>query len=109
MLDYNSNGETQHIFFRIDRYAINDNLAIQMFCKDADGFIEPFASLTVNLDIILPPNQAYLDTNNLGIEIGMWVENNKLGEYLGEVRQSGYCFYPLFEFDLEKVQEHGPR
>lgn len=106
MLKYSSHGEEYDIILRMGKYQ-NGNLAIQMYCHDENGFVEPFATLTKNLDVCLPENQAYLDTNNLGIEIGIWVDENDLGEYLGELKGSGFCFYPLFEFNLEKVMEHG--
>ncbi len=65
---------------------------------------EPFATLTVNLDSMfaLDKNQSYIDTNNCP-----WAENfikeNSLGKPTGHLGFSGFCSYPLYIFDLDKL------
>ena len=38
--------------------------------------------------------------------IGDWIVENKLGEPTGMVGYSGYCSYPMFQFDLAKIKEN---
>lgn len=65
----------------------------------------PFATLTVNLDGPKPPaNYAFVDTNNCPWAEA-FIKANKLGKPIGMVGYSGYCQYPLYEFDLSKLGE----
>ena len=75
-------------------YRDNGNLALQLW-EPEEG---PFATLTVNLGKKLPANQAFVDTNNCpwGEE---FIEENGLGKDTGKFGFSGYCVYPLYEFD----------
>lgn len=77
----------------------NNNLAIELY---ADW--EPFARLTVNLVNDLDEDCAYVDTNNCP-----WAEHfivtNNLGYPVGTARRSGYCVYPLYRFNLDKLEE----
>ena len=92
-------GDYKVLAYRNTYYG-NGNLAIQLFTE-----IEPFATLTVNLNSAkekLPVNQAYVDINNCP-----WAEEfiaeNKLGKATGKYKSSGFCTYPLYEFDLSKL------
>ena len=73
----------------------NGNLAIAIELEDG----EPFATLTVNIDILMP-DYAFVDTNNCPWAEEFIKENN-LGEFTGTVRKSGYCSYPLYKFYKE--------
>lgn len=85
---------------RIATYGSNDNLAI-LLDSPTEG---PFARLTVNIDE-LPEGYAYVDTNNCP-----WAEEfikeHKLGEPTNLCGHSGYCTYPLYKFDLQKLKEY---
>ena len=85
---------------------LNGNLAIMLQTKGEEG-PESFAVITVNFPTeLLPPNQAYLDTNNVpGIE--QFVKENGLGKPMYQHHVSGFCTYPLYEFDLFRCLEHG--
>lgn len=89
-------GDYDVIIYRSTYYG-TENLAIQLFTEE-----EPFATLTVNLGGFLEPNEAYVDTNNCP-----WAEDfikeNQLGTFKGFYKNSGYCMYPLYEFDLSKL------
>ena len=87
----------------IANYQNNGNLAIRMVCAESD-WKEPFASLTVNLNVKLPENQAYIDTNNLRCAFDFVLLHN-LGEIIG-FGQSGFCTYPLIEFNLDEVKKY---
>ena len=90
-----------NVVIRKTQYANNGNLALLL--ETPDG--EPVANLTVNLpDEILASNCAYLDTNNLP-EAEWFVQSNGLAKPTGEYGNSGYCSYPLYEFDLDKLGE----
>lgn len=90
----------------VSSYQNNKNLAI--LCNyQYDGYEE---SLVLSTNIIdLPPNMACLDENNLRT-YGMWeditefIRENNLAEMRGYV-PSGYCEYPLYEFNLARLGE----
>lgn len=103
-LRYNSYGRDWAISLTATNYQINGNTAVRMNCL-VDGYYEPFANLTVNLDEKLPEGFAFIDINNLpGAED--FVEKNELGHFTGKWGRSGFCVYPLYELDLEKISEH---
>lgn len=79
-------------------YSSNHNLAIQLVC--ADG--EPYATLTVNFDALDDPTLAYVDTNNVP-EAERFIVDNDLGYHIDQYKASGWCMYPLFKFNLEKL------
>lgn len=82
----------------VSQYCANDNLVVQLISPEG-----PFATLTVNLGK-LDRGYAYIDTNNCP-----WAEEfiaeNGLGEPTGLTRQSGFCEYPLYVFDMNKLEE----
>lgn len=89
-------------------------MAIQAY--DDEG---PFGTFTVNLVErpiqpydALPKNCAYLDTNNMP-DLPEILQKEGLAEpvlFQGEPvsRDSGYCTYPLYEFDVDKLKEYDP-
>lgn len=81
-------------------YRNNGNLAI-ILDSPTEG---PFATLSVNLYDRLPKNQAYVDTNNCPWAID-FIREYELGKFTGITGRSGYCTYPLYEFDLSKLGE----
>lgn len=95
-------GEEYEIRLFSTKYVDNNSLAIT--AEEPDGM--PFTTFTVNLEESrgLPANQAYLDTNN-----NPWAEQflteNKLGKPVGCFAVSGFCLYPLWEFDLSKIEK----
>lgn len=87
----------------INKYFNNKNTAISLLCKTSNG-IEPFATITVNFDIVLKEDLAFLDTNNCP-----WVENfiqdYELGCFADNYMYSGFCKYPLYKLNLNKIRE----
>ena len=84
------------------KYLYTNNLAVLL-----DGVTqEPFATITVNLPGHgeLPADTAFVDTNNCP-----WAEDfltkNGLAEKTNTEARSGYCIYPLYRFDMEKLNE----
>jgi hypothetical protein len=93
----------------ISDYSNNDNLAIQLINSNKEyGYDEPYAIMSVNLDQTLPSNFAYVDTNNCKWATE-FIEKNNLGVDTGKTRQSGWCEYPLYMFDFEKIKEYNER
>lgn len=79
-------------------YCNNGNLAIMLICDDG----EPFGNLTVNFSENLPPNMAYVDTNNID-DAERFINEYNLGEFTGKTRESGFCIYPLYKFKEEML------
>lgn len=80
-------------------YALSGTLAIVAHTTDGD----PFATLTVNLmSKEQSENRAYVDSNNCPWAEKFIVENNLGKPVCGIYEVSGYCLYPLYEFDLAK-------
>ena len=74
------------------------NLAIFLTCSNG----EPYGNLTVNLSERLLPDTAYVDTNNMP-DAEMFIKEYSLGEFTGTIRRSGFCDYPLYRFNLNKI------
>lgn len=87
---------------QLDNYMADGSLAIELWNKE-EG---PIARLTVCLsNPEIEKNQAYVDTNNCP-----WAEklikDYNLGKPTEDVGFSGYCAYPLYEFNLEELKKH---
>lgn len=106
-LKLNAWGGEHEITFTVEHYQINNNLAIQMWCWDtSEIYPEPWSMLTVNLTKKCKPNCAFIDINNNGEHILMWLEKNKLGMQTGNFEVSGYCIYPEFEFNMDELNKY---
>ena len=81
------------------------NLGIRLYCKDAGG-LEPYANLTVNFhEFIGMKNCAYIDTNNC--PFANEILKTGIARDMGVTKQSGYCTYPLWEFDRRFLEQIG--
>jgi hypothetical protein len=86
-------------FLTTDRYVADNAIAIMTW-----GDYEPIAHITVCLDDDrLEPNQSYVDTNNCPW-VPEWIEENKLGTKTNRTARSGFCTYPLYEFDMKRIE-----
>lgn len=105
----------QHIIgVELNRYVADNTLYIELWC-DTDGFPEPFATLTTCLDItsslkpeyrsLVKDNVSFLDTNNCPWAIE-FVKEYKLGKPTTIISHSGYCTYPLYEWDLDALKKY---
>lgn len=77
------------------------NTSIRLWTKN-DG---PWGSLTVNLPDMFPrleKDYAFVDTNNMP-DAEEFIKKYKLGKPTGLYGYSGYCKYPLYQFNLEKL------
>lgn len=83
-----------------DSYQSNGSLAV--FALEENG--EEFDTITVNLPFgDADESHAYIDTNNCPWAEAMLKQHN-IAKPTGEHGHSGYCTYPLYEFDLSKFQ-----
>lgn len=99
-------GATEKVSLNIGQYSINDGMWIGIISYE-DGYPEPYADLTVNFEGKVPDYYGYVDTNNLP-EAETFIKENKLGTFTGMVKQSGFCTYPLYQFDKERLKELCP-
>ena len=106
-LDYKTQwGSTEKVTIDINSYLNNGCLYIGLVSHE-EGYPEPFGDLTVNLDGQVPDYCAYVDLNNMP-ELEKFIEENRMGEFSGLVKQSGFSQYPLYMFDAEKLRELCP-
>ena len=105
MLTLNRYEKEHQMTFKLASYAENGNLYVGLIMHD-EGYPEPWSNLTVNLSVPCKANCAFIDTNNNGNEIIAWLEENGLGFYTGNLMPSGWCVYPEFEFNMEKLMKH---
>ena len=99
--DLYSYGTTYRVTPYRAKYAQNNTLAVELITDEG----EPFASLTVNIadsDKLASDRLAFVDTNNCP-----WAEEflifNDLARPTKRYGRSGYCYYPLYEFTIEKL------
>lgn len=104
MLTYKSYGTEYKIKLQLTTYQDNGNLALCATCWDEEyKFWEPFATFTKNLGVELPEDEACIDSNNMP-DLADWLVENKIAEPTGSAVPSGYCTYPVFKFDLNKIK-----
>ena len=99
-------GSSEEVQLEINSYMNNKGLYIGLMNRDGDDF-EPYGDLTVNLSQKAPDYCAYVDTNNMpGVE--KFIEENDLGEFTGLTQRSGFCEFPLYMFNVDKLRELCP-
>lgn len=94
------------VTLEINTYVNNGCLYIGLNEQNEDC-PEPYGDMTVNLDGKAPDYCGYVDLNNMP-ELEKFIEDNKIGEFTGLVKQSGFCQYPLYLFDPERLRELCP-
>ena len=100
--------EDMKVCFRVSKYANNERLYVGILClNDEYQFWEPWCDVTVNLsdEDISSENCAFVDTNNAPY-ISQWLQDNGIAKFVGEFGFSGFCAYPMMEFDVDKVNEY---
>ncbi len=74
---------------------------IGLMCNE-DGYEEPFGDVTVNLSVAAPNYCGYLNVNDMP-DIEKFITDNDLGEFTGFTQRSGFCEYPLYLFNVDKL------
>lgn len=101
--DINTPWNTTHgCFLTKNTYLNNQHVALDIFCEDG-----PFAGLTVNIDGIerFPKNFSCIDTNDFP-QGTMLAERLGIGKPTEYALRSGFCTYPVYEFDMDKIKEY---
>jgi len=99
-------GEERTAKLLVRRYAQPNNLALSIVVEDEE-YGEEDVLFSVNI-VPLPEGMTALDRNNYE-SYGLWqqiielIRDNELGICRGEI-PSGYCMYPVFQFDIEKLK-----
>ena len=96
-------GKTYNVHVELTKYVDNDTLAICLIAKNE----EPFCTLTVNIgesNIWANESSAFVDTNNCPWA-EEFIQKNGLGMPIGYMGHSGFCSYPLYHFNLDKLKE----
>lgn len=98
-----------------ERYSFDDSLAVEAYEVEGDQVTDLFATLTVCLPGGSfrrpkpgPGEPAFLDTNNNGYA-ERFLRENKLAKKTGVARSSGYCTYPLYEWDTAAFYADGEK
>lgn len=105
-LKYNSpfSGEIQ-VSLEINTYLNNGCMYIGLV--EQGEYPEPYGDLTVNLAGKAPDYCGFVDLNNMP-ELEKFIAENDLGEFTGLTQRSGFCEYPLYLFNLDKLRELCP-
>ena len=99
-------GTDENVSIRISSYPGNKALYIGLV-SNTDGYDEPYGDVSVNLAHAAPEYCAYVDTNNMP-ELEKFITDNRLGEFTGMTQGSGFCSYPLYLFDADRLRELCP-
>lgn len=93
---------TYEVELGVSEYLNNGSLAIELIDAEERG---PFAILTVNIEEKGADKEtAYVDINDCPWA-QKFIEDNELGEFTGKYGRSGFCVYPLYKFNLNKIKE----
>lgn len=101
-------GETYEIALLKGKYANNDTLAIEMVVVENGEIVEEWNMLTTNIgesNMFANDTMAFVDTNNNGNEIIKWLTKNKIAKKTDIYGRSGFCSYPLIEFNEKVLNE----
>lgn len=99
-------------FIRIDEVMAlldvtrDEAMFIGLMCNE-DGYEEPFGDVTVNLSVAAPNYCGYLNVNDMP-DIEKFITDNDIGEFTGFTQRSGFCEYPLYLFNVDKLRELCP-
>lgn len=99
-------GKKNIITLRVGSY-LEGNLAIMMDVWK-DEAPEPWNTLTVNLMGTRDKDCAFIDVNNNGKDIIIWMIRNGLAVPTGKRASSGYCVYPEYRFRAAVLRECDP-
>ena len=104
-IPYESYGEKLELSFKVTEYNEPRNLAILIMSKDSSGLIEPYASLTTNITEFSKNTYGCVDTNNFPEAIDI-IEKYNLGSDTGIRISSGYCSYPVYDFNITELNKY---
>lgn len=101
-------GNAYQVLPKLNTYANNDNLYVGLDFFDQEfEYWAPYADVTVNVGS-LPFLESAIDINNNGSKILSLLLDNDFGELTGRSIQSGFCTFPIFRFNANKLKEIDP-
>lgn len=101
-------GDEIILYPRLNMYVEGNSLYLGFDSFDSEaGDMEPYCDATVNI-VALPYLHSCIDTNNNGDKMLDFLVRNGFGEPLGLRIPSGFCRYPVFRFNEEKLREIDP-
>lgn len=94
--------EYKGCFLELNTYAVNKRPALSVWSEE-DG---PIANLTVNVRGIrnYAGDCSAVDVNNAPWAPAL-INKLQIGKPTGHYVTSGYCAYPVYKFDLERIAE----
>ena len=95
---------THEIAFEIKNYT-NGNLEVVVVEAKGDCY-EFWSFLTTDLGYKCKPNCAFIATNINPSYFIEWLIENGLGNLTGRIEKIGWCYFPEFEFNIEKLREY---
>lgn len=98
---------TKEVWMTVDRYRADNSIALQLWCMDEEyGYEEPYGTLTVCLPNEYKTNEncVFLDTNNMR-DAEEFIEKYGIGKATDMYGFSGFCMYPEYELDMERIAE----
>lgn len=104
-------GELLDAYIEQSQYVKPTRLYLGLRTREyGEEYFEPYCDITVNLpgEMISGENCAFVDTNNAPF-ITEFLEKNGLAEPTGLFGFSGWCAYPEYRFDLEKISKNLPK
>lgn len=99
-------GGEYDVSLEINTYLNNGCIYIGLVTNE-EGYLEPYGDMTVNLPGKAPDYCGYIDLNNMP-ELEKFIADNDLGEFTGLTKRSGFCEYPLYLFNVDKLREMCP-
>lgn len=93
------------VSFCTSTYLNNGNLYVGLETV-IEGFAEHWCDVTVNTDDVCDSDCGFIDTNN-NPDIDSWLIENGIAVPTGNWAVSGFCMFPEFRFNMERVLEYG--
>ncbi len=108
-MTYEGYSGTYQVLPKLNLYRENSNLYVGLDFFDLDfGGFEPFTDLTVNVGA-LPYLHSAIDTNNNGQQAVDFLEAHGFGKKTDFSIPSGFCLFPVFKFNEDKLREIDPQ
>ena len=107
---YTGYGETEKVNLELGTYDFGGGLyvGLSFYDPELEG-MDFYGDVTVNI-LPLDPFVACVDTNNNNAEkITVFLTENGIAEPTGRALPSGFCMYPVFKFNPDKLAELDPK
>lgn len=92
-------GTTPDCYLEVTEYDKGGHIALSVW-SESEG---PFDFLTKNFDSVYPKHFNYVNTDTFPKAIEL-IDRLGIGRPTGLHRRSGFCTYPLYEFDMDAIK-----